>query len=62
MPFNQGSDGAGNVGGAGNPECEDSEDYATSYLWKRVLRRDMLLSIFAALYFPSGRGENQAYS
>lgn len=45
MPFNQGSGGAGNVGGAGNPECEDPEDYATSYLWKRVLRRDMLLSI-----------------
>lgn len=45
MPFNQGSGGAGNVGGAGNPECEDPDDYATSYLWKRVLRRDMLLSI-----------------
>ena len=44
MPFNQGSGGAGNVGGAGNPESEDG-DYATSYLWKRVLRRDMLLSI-----------------
>lgn len=44
MPFNQGSGGAGNVGGAGNPEGEDG-DYATSYLWKRVLRRDMLLSI-----------------
>lgn len=45
MPFNQGSGGAGRVGGAGNPECEDPDDYATSYLWKRVLRRDMLLSI-----------------
>ena len=45
MPFNQGSGGAGNVGGAGNPECEDPDDYATSYLWRRVLRRDMLLSI-----------------
>ena len=44
MPFNQGSGGAGNVGGAGNPESTDG-DYATSYLWKRVLRRDMLLSI-----------------
>ena len=45
MPFNQGSGGAGNVGGAGNPACEDTDDYATSYLWKRVLRREMLLSI-----------------
>ena len=44
MPFNQGSGGAGYVGGAGNPESEDG-DYVTSYLWKRVLRRDMLLSI-----------------
>ena len=44
MPYNQGSGGAGNVGGAGNPKSEDG-DYATSYLWKRVLRRDMLLSI-----------------
>ena len=44
MPYNQGSGGAGNVGGAGNPESEDG-DYTTSYLWKRVLRRDMLLSI-----------------
>lgn len=58
MPFNQGSGGAGNVGGAGNPpspqadgqlpsgrRAVDADDYATSYLWKRVLRRDMLLSI-----------------
>lgn len=45
MPYNQGSNGAGNVGGAGNPECEDPDDYATSYLWKRVLQRDMLMSI-----------------
>ena len=44
MPYNQGSGGAGNVGGAGNPDNEDG-DYATSYLWKRVLSRDMLLSI-----------------
>lgn len=44
MPFNQGSGGAGNVGGAGNPASDDG-DYATSYLWKRVLQRDMLLSI-----------------
>lgn len=44
MPFNQGSGGAGNVGGAGNPESEDG-DYVTSYLWKRVLNREMLLSI-----------------
>ena len=44
MPFNQGSNGAGNVGGAGNPEAPEGE-YTTSYLWKRVLNRRMLLCI-----------------
>ncbi|MGI6233230.1 MAG: type I restriction endonuclease subunit R [Prevotella sp.] len=44
MPFNQGSNGAGNVGGAGNPQRDDGE-YVTSYLWKDVLRRDVLLAI-----------------
>ena len=43
LPFNQGSNGAGNVGDAGNPPCEDG--YATSYLWEKVLSRDMLLSL-----------------
>ena len=44
MPFNQGSNGAGNVGGAGNP-ARDDDEYVTSYLWKDVLRRDVLLAI-----------------
>lgn len=44
MPFNQGSNGAGNPGGAGNP-VKDGEDYLTSYLWKEVLQRDSLLDI-----------------
>ena len=44
MPFNQGSNGAGEVGGAGNPQRADDE-YVTSYLWKEVLQRDMLLAI-----------------
>lgn len=43
LPFNQGSNGAGNVGGAGNPVNE--EGYCTSYLWERVLQKDMLLNI-----------------
>ena len=43
LPFNQGSNGAGNVGDAGNPVCEHG--YATSYLWEKVLSRDMLLSL-----------------
>ncbi len=44
MPFNQGSAGAGSVGGAGNPVREDGK-YITSYMWEEVLRRDTLLSI-----------------
>ena len=44
IPFNQGSNGAGEVGGAGNPEREDG-GYVTAYLWEKVLQRDMLLSI-----------------
>ena len=44
LPFNQGSNGAGNIGDGGNPECTDG--YTTSYLWKYVLSPEMLLSIF----------------
>lgn len=43
LPFNQGSNGAGNVGGAGNPEIKDG--YTTSYLWENVLRKDVLFEI-----------------
>ena len=43
LPFNQGSNGAGNVGGAGNPE--NKEGYATSYLWEEVLIKDKLMDI-----------------
>lgn len=43
LPFNQGSNGAGNVGDGGNPE--NPNGYATSYLWEVVLKRDMLLSL-----------------
>lgn len=43
LPFNQGSNGAGNVGGKGNPQVED--DYITAYLWKKVLVKDSLMEI-----------------
>lgn len=43
LPFNQGSNGAGNIGDGGNPSNPDG--YPTSYLWERVLRREMLLSL-----------------
>ncbi|MDD7409152.1 MAG: DEAD/DEAH box helicase family protein [Anaerovoracaceae bacterium] len=44
FPFNQGSNGAGNDGGAGNPPSTDG-DYVTSYLWKNILQKDSLLDI-----------------
>ncbi|WP_299392834.1 type I restriction endonuclease [uncultured Desulfovibrio sp.] len=44
LPFDQGSNGAGEVGGAGNPIPRDN-DYATSYLWKKVLCKDSLLEL-----------------
>ncbi len=43
LPFNQGSNGAGNVGGKGNPNNENG--YDTAYLWERVLCKDSLLEI-----------------
>lgn len=43
LPFNQGSNGAGVTGGAGNPQ--NSNGYATSYLWEEVLQRDSLLDL-----------------
>ncbi len=43
LPFNQGSNGAGNVGGAGNPT--NTENYETAYLWEEVLAKDSLLEI-----------------
>ncbi len=43
LPFNQGSNGAGNIGDGGNPEHPNG--YPSSDLWERVLNREMLLSL-----------------
>ena len=43
LPFNQGSNGAGKVGGKGNPINPDG--YNTAYLWQTVLCKDRLLEI-----------------
>ena len=43
LPFNQGSAGAGNDGGAGNPP--NPEGYAVSHLWEVALQKDSLLDI-----------------
>lgn len=43
LPFNQGSNGAGRVGGKGNPNNPDG--YDTAYLWESVLCKDRLLEL-----------------
>ena len=43
LPFNQGSKGAGNDGGAGNPPNPDG--YPTDYLWKRVFPAESMMDI-----------------
>lgn len=43
LPFNQGSNGAGNDGGKGNPA--NSDGYPTAYLWEDVLRKESALDI-----------------
>ena len=43
LPFNQGSRGAGNIGGKGNPV--NSDGFTTSYLWEKVLTKDRFMEI-----------------
>lgn len=46
LPFNQGSAGAGNPGGAGNPE--NPGGYASAYLWQSVWQRDNWLNLLGS--------------
>ena len=43
LPFNRGSNGAGNDGGKGNPPNPDG--YPTDYLWKDVFQVDSMMDI-----------------
>lgn len=43
LPFNQGSNGAGNDGGKGNPA--NPGGYPTAYLWEDVFRKDSMMDI-----------------
>lgn len=43
LPFNQGSGGAGNNGGKGNPA--NPNGYPTSYLWEKVFQKDSMMDI-----------------
>lgn len=44
LPFNQGSNGAGRDGGAGN-HPNPTDGYVTSYFWENVLQKDNLMDI-----------------
>jgi len=46
LPFNQGSEGAGKDGGAGNPV--NPLGHRTSYLWERVWQRDAWLDLLGS--------------
>ena len=43
LPFNQGTNGAGNDGGRGNPPNPDG--YPTAYLWEYVFQKDSMMDI-----------------
>lgn len=45
LPFNQGSNGAGNPGGKGNPK--NDEGYPTSYIWEKVFSVDSMIDLIA---------------
>lgn len=45
LPFNQGSNGAGNPGGKGNPK--NDEGYPASYIWERVFSVDSMIDLIA---------------
>ena len=45
LPFNVGSAGPGNSGGAGNPAPVRNDDYSVSYLWENIWPRDNWLEI-----------------
>lgn len=45
LPFNTGSEGPGQPGGAGNPAPVEPGTYATSYLWRRIWEPDTWLDM-----------------
>lgn len=44
LPFNQGSNGPGCDGGAGNPEGKNGS-YATAYFWEEILQKNRMMEI-----------------
>lgn len=59
LPFNQGSNGAGNVGGKGNPNNKDG--FGTAYLWEKVLTKNVLFEILEKYMHLEYDHRNQTY-
>ena len=61
LPFNQGSDGPGRAGAAGNPPAREGR-HATAYVWEKVWQRDAWLELLHRFIHieasapPRGRG------
>ncbi len=53
LPFNQGSKGAGNDGGKGNPSNPDG--YPTDYLWKSVFPADSMMDVIQKFISLQGK-------
>ena len=60
IPFNQGSEGAGQAGGAGNPV--NSSGFSTDYLWKQVWARESWLEILGRFVIPERNKKKQLTS
>ncbi|MET8184054.1 type I restriction endonuclease [Streptomyces sp. NPDC005336] len=45
LPFNMGTGGPGNIGGAGNPPALDDTTHPSAYLWEQVWQRDTWLDL-----------------
>lgn len=56
LPFNQGSNGAGNDGGKGNPANPDG--YPTAYLWEQVFQKDSMMDILQK-FIHLNKGDNK---
>jgi len=52
LPFNQGSNGAGQDGGKGNPANPDG--YPTAYLWENVFRRESMMDVIQKFIMLQG--------
>lgn len=60
LPFNQGSNGPGHRGGAGNPAT--THGYQTAYLWEQVWQRDTWLDLLGSFLHVSTPAPDAAHT